>query len=202
MPPDVTIAEEQGNLYLSVPEFHLSLNHHYDHWKGGEAKEFLEACYKQASMLKRAVEHRQTTLIAIMEVLIAKQRRFFTDGPAVLKPLTIKEVSEELLIHESTVSRAVKDKMIQAPVGIVPLQRLFSSKLSTVDGPDVSSAEVKHLLFDYINKEDKRKPLSDHALAEMLKKTRGILISRRTVAKYRKLENIPSSSARRKHSQW
>src|SRR5690625_5405299 len=101
-----------------------------------------------------------------MQTLMVRQRDFFIEGFSALQPLTLKEVADEIDMHESTVSRATSNKIIQTPVGTFELRNLFSTKLSTSGGIDTSQTKVKSLLKEMINKEDKFKPLSDQKIAE------------------------------------
>src|SRR5699024_6350201 len=129
--------------------------------------------------------------------VINHQQDFLKKGFAGLKPLTLSEVAEEIDMHESTVSRATMNKVIQTPKGTFDMRRLFASRLDMSDGSAMSQTRVKLLLQDVINKEDKARPLSDQKIADLLKKDKGVTISRRTVAKYRDELNIPTSRQRR-----
>jgi len=115
-----------------------------------------------------------------------------------LKPMTMREIADELGIHESTVSRAVKDKFVQAPIGTIEMREFFSSSLQSLDSDDVSAREAKNAIKYLIENEDKKKPISDQQIADTLKVNKSILLSRRTVAKYRDQLNIPSSSKRKR----
>ena len=196
--PDVKITNHSGQLTFSIPGIPVRLNSAYQNWNEPEGKAYLKSCQVQAKMLQRAVEQRQTTLTAIMKVLIEKQREFFLQGFSSLNPLTIHEVSEEIHMHESTVSRAVKDKVMETPVGVFPIKIAFSPGLNKKDGSMVSSAWVKDSIREMILSERKNQPFSDQAIADYLKAKSGIIISRRTVAKYRKAEKLPSSMERRR----
>ncbi|WP_399630128.1 hypothetical protein [Sporosarcina sp. SG10008] len=117
-----------------------------------------------------------------------------------LKPLTLKEVAEEIDMHESTVSRATTNKVIQIPFGSFDLRTLFTSKLETVDGNNISQANVKALLQSYIADENKFIPHSDQKIAEYFNSEKGSTISRRTISKYREELRIPPSSKRKEIS--
>src|SRR5690606_20533578 len=101
--------------------------------------------------------------------IVEKQADFFLKGPSYLKPMTMKEISEEIGIHESTVSRAVREKYAQTPFGTFELKSFFSSTLQTTSSENASSEQVKNLIAGLVEKEDKRKPLSDQAIAKYLK---------------------------------
>jgi RNA polymerase sigma-54 factor len=128
--------------------------------------------------------------------VVAAQREYFDFGPQSLKPLPMTQVAEQLGIHVATVSRAVADKYLLTPRGVVPLRSFFSGGTQTHSGEEVSWDAVKAALKEVIDAEDKQNPLSDDALAEALSK-RGIEIARRTVAKYRDQLGIPSARLRK-----
>ena len=132
-----------------------------------------------------------------MHVLLNKQKEFFYQGLKSLNPLTLKEVANLIDMHESTVSRATDNKIIQTPLGTYELKKLFSTRLNSAKGENVSQTQVKNVLTSLVKNENKYKPLSDQKLAERIKEVEGIRISRRTVAKYRDELNVPSSSKRK-----
>lgn len=132
-----------------------------------------------------------------MQVIIERQRKFFEHGFRSLQPLTLKEVADEIGMHESTVSRATANKVVQTPIGTFELRHLFSTRLATNSGNDTSQTKVKEILKEIIDAENKLRPLSDQKIADKLKEKKGIVISRRTVAKYREEMHIPSSSKRK-----
>ena len=112
--------------------------------------------------------------------------------------MTMKEISEELGIHESTVSRAVREKYAQTPFGTFELKSFFSSALKTASNEDAGVHEVKTIIFSLIDTENKLKPLSDQELVRILQEKSGIIVSRRTIAKYRDQLGIPSSTKRKR----
>lgn len=145
-----------------------------------------------------AINQRRHTLLRVVNVVLARQREYFDQGSRFLKPLPMIDVAELLGIHVGTVSRAVADKWMQTPRGLVPLRRFFSGGTETESGRDMSWEAVKATLQEIVNQEDKAKPLSDEALAGELKK-RGIDIARRTVVKYRQQLDIPPARHRREY---
>jgi len=159
-------------------------------------REFLKTNIGNAQWLIDAVQQRQNTLLRVIKVVVAAQREYFDFGPQALKPLPMTQVAEQLGIHVATVSRAVAEKYVQTPRGVVPLRKFFSGGTQTDTGEDVSWDAIKAALRDVIEAEDKAKPLSDEALVEELK-ARGIEIARRTVAKYRDQLGIPSARLRK-----
>ena len=129
--------------------------------------------------------------------MVRYQQEFFDKGDKYLKTLTLKQIADEIGVHESTVSRSINGKYMQSPRGVFELKYFFSSGVSGGDGTGVSSNSVKSIIREIINGEDPRKPYSDQDMVELLK-ARDIDISRRTVAKYREGMNILSSSKRRR----
>lgn len=160
-------------------------------------KEFIRKNLSNAAWLIDAVEQRRRTLLRVINVVVDAQREYFDYGPQALRPLPMTQVAEQLGIHVATVSRAVSDKHLLTPRGVVPLRGFFSGGTQTESGENVSWDAVKAALKDIIDVEDKANPLSDDALAEELSK-RGIEIARRTVAKYRDQLNVPSARLRKK----
>jgi RNA polymerase sigma-54 factor len=159
-------------------------------------KEFLKKNLSNATWLIDAVEQRRKTILRVINVVVDAQRDYFDYGPQALKPLPMTQVAEQLGVHVATVSRAVADKHLLTPRGVVPLRGFFSGGTQTDSGEDVSWDAIKAALKDIINAEDKSNPLSDDALADALK-DRGIEIARRTVAKYRDQLNVPSARLRK-----
>ncbi len=161
-------------------------------------REFIKTNIANANWLIDAVGQRSSTLLRVIRVVVDAQRDYFDYGPTSLKPLPMTQVADQLGVHVATVSRAVADKHLQTPRGIVPLRSFFSGGLSTDSGQDMSYDAVKAALREIVGAEDTANPLSDDALADALKE-RGIDIARRTVAKYRGQLDIPSARLRKKH---
>lgn len=137
------------------------------------------------------------TILKVTYAILQNQQGFFLHGFSELKPLTLKEIAGEIDMHESTVSRATANKVIQTPNGSFEFRIFFTSKLGTNDGDSMSQTKVKLLLKDFVKKENKYNPLSDQKIADYFKTNKGITISRRTVAKYRDELKISSSSRRK-----
>ncbi len=179
----------------------LSLNREYalmakDRGTDKQSKEFLRTNLGNAQWLIDAVQQRKRTLERVIGVVVEAQREYFDFGPQALKPLPMTQVAEQLGIHVATVSRAVAEKYLQTPRGVVALRKFFTGGTQTDSGEDVSWDAIKAALQDVIAGEDKSKPLSDEALVEELKK-RGIEIARRTIAKYRDQLKIPPARLRK-----
>ncbi|HYE03549.1 MAG TPA: RNA polymerase factor sigma-54 [Phycisphaerales bacterium] len=161
-------------------------------------RDFLKKNMANAAWLIDALEQRKRTVLRVVSVVVQAQRDFFDYGPAHLRPLPMTQVAEQLGVHVATVSRAVADKYIQTPRGILPLRMFFTGGTQTESGEDVSWDAIKAALKEVVEAEDKSNPLSDEALADELKK-RGIEIARRTVAKYRDQLGVPSARLRKQY---
>jgi RNA polymerase sigma-54 factor len=144
-----------------------------------------------------AIKQRQQTLLKTMNAIIEYQYDYFLEGEeSKLKPMILKDIAERIDMDISTVSRVANSKSIQTEFGIFPLKYFFSEGIATDAGEDVSSREVKSILKEFIESEDKRKPLSDDKLEKLLN-IKGYNIARRTVAKYREQLNIPVARLRK-----
>jgi RNA polymerase sigma-54 factor len=165
----------------------------------GEAKtrEYIHSKLNSARWLIQTIEQRRRTMIKVMTCIIREQRDFFDKGIAFLRPLTLQQVARQIDMHESTVSRVCSAKYVQCPRGVFELKFFFSSGLETEDGEDVSARSAKDTIRTLIEEEDKREPLSDQRIAELLHE-RGLRIARRTVAKYREQLSILPARFRRR----
>jgi len=160
-------------------------------------KEYFQGKMRQAQWLMKSLFQRQRTLYKVVESIVKHQRDFFDEGVHKLKPLILKDVAEDISMHESTVSRITSNKYVATPHGVFELKFFFNSALGLDDGGEVGSESVKALIKDLIGGENDKHPLSDERIAEILKEKLQVNIARRTVAKYRTALNIPSSSKRR-----
>lgn len=160
-----------------------------------QERKYLKEKFKNAVELLKGIEHRNRTLYRVTESLIKFQREFFDKGPSFLKPLNLRALSEQLGLHESTISRVTSNKYLSCEHGVFSFKFFFGNALSSDHG-DVSVNFVKELIQKIINKENPDKPFSDREISEMLKK-QGIDIARRTVAKYREELKIPPKSLRK-----
>lgn len=203
--PDIVVELKDEKLiyYLNesyLPEIHF--NNQYSDLMNvkDETSKYINNQFSSYKWLLSSIEQRRLTILKIIEVLIKKQESFFKEGFSSLKPLTLKEVASEIEMHESTVSRATMNKVIQTPKGSFDLRKLFTSKLETNDGNLISQTEVKLLLENIIKKENKCKPFSDQQIANHFNDEKGITIARRTISKYREELNIPTASRRKEIS--
>ena len=167
--------------------------------KGRDAseKEYLQDKVRSAAWLMKSIQQRQQTIFKVTQSIVKFQRDFLELGVSALRPLVLREIAEDVGMHESTVSRVTTNKYVHTPQGVYELKFFFSSGLKNESGGEVSSESVKDKLREMIAKEDPRRPLSDQQLVTMLRAD-GVDIARRTVAKYREMMNILSSSRRKK----
>lgn len=203
--PDVVVKRNGDELSISVFDAlipKVSFNDGYFRQLSGhrdpEVNKFLQEKQGDYQWIQRSLEQRKETVLKVSMKIIEKQRDFFLIGPAHLNPMTMREVADELEIHESTVSRTVREKYMQTPSGTYELKSFFTSAVQTTENDQASSQKVKAAIEHYIKEEDKKKPISDQKLVEMLEEREGMVVSRRTVAKYRDQLGIPSSSKRKR----
>ncbi|MCM3745044.1 RNA polymerase factor sigma-54 [Sporosarcina luteola] len=202
MTPDIIVELKDCEFVFHLNDAYLpkiQLNKAYSHFlhSKNDVSKYMQLQHKNYQWLLTSIEQRRNTIIKIVSVLLEKQKNFFESGLSSLMPLTLKEVADEIGMHESTVSRATANKVIQTPHGTYELRTLFNSKIDTSDGDSISQTKVKTLLEEYIASEDKFKPYSDQKIADYFTTKQGITISRRTISKYREELRIPSSSKRK-----
>ena len=161
-----------------------------------EAKLYLNEKMQSASWLIKSIHQRQKTIHSVMESIIKFQKEFFLNGITELKPMILKDVAEDIQMHESTISRVTTNKYAYTPQGLFELKYFFNSSISRTDGDSMASASVKDKIKLIIEKENPSDPYSDKKLTELLKDS-NINIARRTVAKYREMLHILPSSKRK-----
>lgn len=203
--PDITVERVNGKYVIIVNDTNipkLTINPYYRQVAMGgdqESRQFIEGRLNSAVWLMKSIEQRRRTLYNVMEAIIELQQDFFDHGPKFLHPLIMKQVAEQVSVHESTVSRAIANKYVDTPHGLVSLRSFFSTAVqSGTGGQDVSTTKVKQKIKELIGGEDSSEPYSDQALADILK-PHGIKISRRTVTKYREELGIVSSTKRKRY---
>lgn len=208
--PDFTITNTDGELELflnsrNMPELRVAnvykqMLQEYglrSDKMGKDAVQFVKQKIESARGFIDAINQRQQTLLFTMQAIMEYQREFFQEGDETkLRPMILKDISEKIGLDISTVSRVTNSKYVQTPFGTYLLKYFFSESLSTDTGEEVSSREVKKILQDNIGAENKKKPLTDDALASILKQ-KGYNIARRTVAKYREQLEIPVARLRK-----
>lgn len=200
----VEFDEEQDRYFAYLTDGRLPdvrINQEYARMSADKAvptqdRTFLKKNLSNAQWLMDAVAQRQHTLLRVINAVLDEQREFFDYGPEALRPLPMKTIADRLGIHVATVSRAVSEKYLMTPRGVVPLRSFFSGGLATDSGEDVSANAVKATIEEIINAEDKAKPLSDEAIVKKLKES-GVEIARRTVAKYRDQLGVPTARMRK-----
>ena len=163
----------------------------------GEAKGYLRERMRSALWFLRSVEQRQSTIVRVATAIVARQRGFLEEGLSGLRPLVLRDIADDIGMHESTVSRVVTNKHMATPRGVFPLKFFFHSAISHAVQGDISSVVVKERIRELIEAEDPDHPLSDARVARQLNRL-GIRIARRTVAKYREELGVPSSEQRRR----
>ena len=210
--PDVTIVKFKDHFDILLNESMyptIELNSYYRQMnqnpESSELKEYLGNKIRQAEWVKQCVTQRGKTQMQVSRAILEHQEEFFTFGPAHLNPLRLADIAQELDIHESTVSRAVSKKYLQCSWGVYPMNFFFSRSVAVQESSSsesgtqsVTAADIKRVLREIIEEENKKKPYSDRLLGEKLAE-RGISISRRTVAKYREEEGIADASGRKEY---
>jgi RNA polymerase sigma-54 factor len=203
--PEIRIVPFEGDLLVHVEDDlipNVGLNHHYEELlrqEGGqEATHYAKQKIQQVQWLMKSIQQRKQTIVKVGEAIARHQKEYFLNKNGVLKPLTLKEIADEIEVHESTVSRATTNKYADTPRGVIELKSLFSSSVQNGCGESTSSRSIKDWIKEIIAGEDKRKPLSDAKIVTMLKNEKDTTVSRRAIAKYRDELGIPSSSKRKR----
>ena len=203
--PDVFVERnDEGKYQIRLEDGQLPslfISPHYrkllrDESTDAATREYIKRKVNSAQWLIESIEQRRSTLTRVSQAIVDHQTKFLEDGPDYIEPLKMQQIADKVHVHVTTVSRAVDDKWIQTPRGIFPLKRFFVGGTTAADGEEVAWDRVRIKLQEIIDNEDKTKPLSDDAVVEELGKA-GITVARRTVTKYRKAMNIPSSRGRR-----
>ncbi|HLN96411.1 MAG TPA: RNA polymerase factor sigma-54, partial [Flavobacterium sp.] len=210
--PDFSIRINEGDLELSLngrnaPTLHVSRDYQdmlqtykesKDKTVQRDAVQFIKQKLDSAKWFIDAIKQRQETLMVTMTAIMQYQEEYFLTGDETrLRPMILKDIAERTGLDVSTISRVASSKYVETPYGTKLIKEFFSEAMKNDQGEDVSTLEIKKILQDIIDEEDKSNPLNDDALADMLKE-RGYPIARRTVAKYRDLLEIPSGRMRRK----
>ena len=205
--PDIYVYKIDGEYVVMLNEDgqpKLRINSFYKNILAGntvsseKTKEYIQDKLRSAVWLIKSVYHRQSTIVSVMKSIIKFQRDFFDYGTGNLKPLVLREVADDIGMHESNVSRITTNKYVLTPHGIFELKYFFNSGLLSDDGDSIASESVKNMMRDLVQNEDSRKPYSDQEIVKVLK-TKGVNIARRTVTKYREMLGVLSSSKRKKH---
>lgn len=192
---------EDGLPKLRISPYYRSVlkNAKADVTKGSkDTKDYVQEKLRAAVWLIRSIHNRQKTIYKVTDAIVKRQSDFFDKGVQFLKPMILKDVANDIGMHESTISRVTTNKYVHTPVGIFELKYFFNSSIQSSDGGEALASEaVKEKLRQLVSKEDPKNPLSDQKIVELLSKD-NIDIARRTVAKYRDMLGILSSSKRKK----
>jgi RNA polymerase sigma-54 factor len=198
--PDVFVRKIDNHWQVEISPTgvpRLSVNQQYASLlRGSSEHAVLKSQLQEARWLIRSLEIRNETLLKVATSIVTRQTEFLDHGEESMKPMVLKDIAEEIGMHESTISRVTTNKYMHTPRGVFEFKYFFSSHLSSDSGEDQSSTSVRAKIRKLIAGENPQKPLSDSKITNLLK-TDGISVARRTVAKYREGMNIPSSSERR-----
>ena len=206
--PDIYVYKHGDDFIISLnddgmPRLHLNPYYRQAMQKGqkisGETKEYLQEKMRSASWLIKSIQQRQKTIYNVMESIVKFQRDFFEKGISHLKPMVLRDVAQDINMHESTISRVTTNKYAYTPQGIFELKYFFNSSINRVHGAAVASASVLEKIKKLVESEDPKKPYSDDKIAGILKERENIDIARRTVAKYREILKILPSNKRRQY---
>jgi RNA polymerase sigma-54 factor len=187
---------EEGLPRLRVSDFYSNMVS--DKKPKGDEKNYVSEKMKAAEWLIKSIRQRQRTIYRVTESIVKRQREFFDNGVEYLKPMILKDVAEDISMHESTISRVTNNKFVHTPRGVFELKYFFNSSVTRSDGQDMASESVKRMISDLVKAEDVKRPLSDQRIVEILEE-KGIQLARRTVAKYREQLHILPSSKRKKY---
>lgn len=201
--PEASIFKENGQWKISFHQWsdpEITVNEAYRNMDGfdAETKRFLQDKYREIDLLKQAIRYRVNTLEEVIKKIVDRQFAFFEKGVTSLVPLTLQQVADEIGIHVSTVSRAIRNKYVQTVQGVLPIKYFFPSGIKQETGPSISADAVKQHIRQLTETENKKKPLSDESIRQLLQQKYGIMIARRTIVKYRKQLGIPSSVQRKR----
>ncbi len=192
----VITLNEDGLPKLRISPYYKRLVTNND--EASDAKVYVKERLRAAMWIIKSIHQRQRTIYNVIESIVKLQRKFLDRGIEHLRPMVLRDVAEDIGVHESTVSRVTANKYVYTPRGIFELRYFFSTSISKTDGTDVSADLIKEKIKKIILNEDYKRPLSDEKIAETIKDI-GIVLARRTVAKYRESMGIPPSSKRKRY---
>lgn len=194
----VVSLNEDGLPRLRVSNLYKNLLKSQKETKDKGTQDYIQDKLRSAVWLIKSIHQRQRTIYKVTESIVKHQTEFFEKGPSHIKPMILRDIANDIGMHESTVSRVTTNKFVHTPRGIFELKYFFNSGIGKTDGDSVASESVKLKIKELVGNEDPKKPLSDQKIVELLKKD-GIKIARRTVAKYRDMLKILPSSKRKKY---
>jgi RNA polymerase sigma-54 factor len=192
------ILNEDGLPKLRISQYYRGILSRRDSLTDG-TKEYIQEKIKSAAWLIKSIHQRQRTIYRVTESIVRFQRPFLDKGIAYLKPLVLRDVAEDIQMHESTISRVTTNKYVHTPQGVFELKYFFSSSINSLEGDCVASESVKEHIRTIIKSENGSKPYSDQEVADLLRNL-NINVARRTVAKYRETMGILPSRKRKKHA--
>ena len=201
--PDIIVKKVRNNWQAFLnPEVmpKLSINQAYARvlreQRGTDGAANMGSRLQEARWLIKNVQQRFDTILRVAEAIVERQRSFFTHGEVAMRPLVLREIADTLGLHESTVSRVTTQKFMLTPLGVFELKYFFGSHVATDAGGAASSTAIRALIKQLVGAENAKKPLSDSKIAQMLGE-QGIVVARRTIAKYRESLRIPPVSLRK-----
>ena len=200
--PDILIVKEDGKYEIVLNNNYfptITIGSYYKNIladKNNTAKEYVSDKIRQAEWAMKCITRRNNTLIKTVEAMVTMQEDFFENGPGNLLPMRLNDIAEKIEMHESTVSRTIREKYLQCSWGVFPLNYFFTKAMPVSGKGGISPEKIKSLIKNIVDNEDKSAPLSDRIITEKLMEN-GIEISRRTVAKYREAIGIPGTTGRR-----
>lgn len=199
--PDACISISNGKLRTkfyehAFPQTFFDYDLEMEQVESMEVKKYLEGYYEKTRIIKEQLEARKETIRKVIEEIVERQSEFFYKGPEFLKSLTMTEIAQNLEVHVSTISRAVREKYISTPYGTLACRHFFTKSNQFLDETKMTVNQVKKHILSSIHSEDKRKPISDQEIVNRLK-DQGIPTSRRVIAKYREQLNVPASFKRK-----
>ena len=205
--PDAVVVKLENQFEILINEYQypgFSISNYYQEMMqsttDAEAKKYLQEKVQQAQWVSNCISQRSSTLSRVMHLLVERQHEFFLEGPGHKRPMRLVDLAEDLDLHESTISRAMRGKYLQCSWGVFPLNYFLTSvavKSSNTDGmEDKTPEQMKTMIREIVDSENKKKPYSDQAISDLLI-AKGIKLSRRTVNKYRTEMGIPDKSGRK-----
>ncbi|MDH5480686.1 MAG: RNA polymerase factor sigma-54, partial [Nitrosomonas sp.] len=200
--PDIIVSKINGvwvaNLNLdAIPK--LSINRLYANilkYKRDESSRGLTSQLNEAKWLIKNIQQRSSTILSVSNAIVERQRQFFEHGAVAMRPLVLREIADSLGMHESTISRVTTQKFMYTPRGIFELKYFFGSHVATDTGGACSATAIRALIKQLVQTENQKKPLSDNRISLMLEQ-QGIVVARRTIAKYRESMQIPPANLRK-----
>ena len=204
--PDIYVYKVENDFVIilnddGMPK--LRVNSYYKKNMGGgkipnDARDYIQEKMRSAAWLIKSIHQRQKTIYKVMESILKFQREFFEKGISLLKPMVLRDIAQDIEMHESTISRVTTNKYALTPQGIFELKYFFNSSINRITGESLASASVQDMIKKLIKNENPQKPYSDDKIADILLNS-NVNIARRTVAKYRDVLKILSSNKRKQH---